>query len=148
MPPFRIGDMFHFCCFNVVSFFGRIFWRPFWAPNWSPNLSKISQLSGQFLDLWFFESWSSSSASWELSWASYARLENPQDSKSMVFQLEKHTFCKFSFSVLWGSWGPSWVHLDTSWPSLAPRWLPKFTRNEAHKPEQLVQTLVHFLTPI
>ena len=56
-------------------------------------------------------------------------LRAPRTQKEWFSYMKKHTFCKCCFSVLWGSWSPSWAHLGTSLPILSPKWAPKWTQN-------------------
>ena len=61
----------------------------------------------------------------------------PPRPKNYSFPKTNHTFRNCCFSVLWGSWRPSWVNLGASWPTLAPKWFTKCTQTKTRKSKQI-----------
>ena len=100
-------------------------WGQFGVPKLLQKWSEKSLLLVPFLKTFFMRSWSSSSASWEPSWASYAHLGSLQDVKSMVCPWKNDTFWKWYFLVLWSSSWPSWAHLGSFLARFGPKTVPK-----------------------
>ena len=92
---------------------------------------------GSVFRTFFLRSWSSSSASWEPSWASDAHLGKPLEPKNLKKPIVFQGFCKCSFLGLWSSQWPSWTHLGSflarSGPKTVPKMAPKITQKWSKK---------------
>ena len=113
------------------------FWGQFGVPKLLQKWSGNWRFLVPFLEPFFMRSWSSSSASWEPSWASYAHLGKPLDPKNLKKTIVFQGFCKCSFLGLWSSQWPSWTHLGSflarSGPKTVPKMAPKFTQKWSKK---------------
>ena len=92
-----------------------------------------------FLKPFCMRSLSSSSASWEPSWASYAHLGKPLDPKNLKKPMVFQCFCKFSFLGLWSSQWPSWTHLGSCLARSGPKTVPKCPRNYLKAVQKVIQ---------
>ena len=97
------------------------FWNQFGVPKLPQKWSEHSPFLVPFLKPFFMRSWSSSSASWEPSWASYAHLGSLQDVKSMVFHCKMTLFENDTFWCFEALHGPLGPILAPSWPDLVPK---------------------------
>ena len=114
----------------------------FWSDLWSQNCSKNSPNNtfwGSIFKPLFMRSWSSSSASWEPSWASYAHLGSLQDVKSMVFHCKMTLFENDTFWCFEALHGPLGPILAPSWPDLVPKRSRKWPQKLPQSGPKMIQ---------